>query len=309
MQGAMPLKTIFKRGIDMNYKRGIWPWIAVLPVTILFLTFSVFSAAMNVYFSFTDFSGNINDKINWIGLQNYTRAFTSVSGEIWGSIRNTLIFSFTITVVLNAVALLIAVLVDIKLVLRNFYRSVIFLPTILGPVVIGLIWTLIFDPYSGPVNKVLNLLGSDSALLGDMDVALYLVIFVMIWSNYGYTMVLYLAGLQKIPADLYESGYIDGASGFKKFWYITLPLIRPIVTINLLISIIGTLRQYDLIMVLTNGGPARATSTLAMYIFTLLTQGGATQGFVSALSILLFLIVLFFVIISQYLLRRKEEEL
>ncbi|KAF0193329.1 MAG: sugar ABC transporter permease, partial [Bacteroidetes bacterium] len=223
------------RGINMNCKRGIWPVIAVLPVTILFLLFSILPSAVNVYFSFTDFSGDIHYKTNWIGFDNYIRAFTMMSDEVWGTIRNTLIFSFTITLVMNIIALLIAVFVDMKLMLRDFYRSVIFLPTILGPVVIGLVWTLIFDPYSGPVNKVLNLLGNDSALFGDPDIALFLVVFVMIWANYGYTMVLYLAGLQKIPVDLYESGYIDGASGFKKLWYLTLPLIRPIVTINLLI--------------------------------------------------------------------------
>lgn len=283
--------------------------IAVLPVTALFLVFSIFPSLMNIYFSFTDFTGDIHNKINWIGLGNYTRAFTMLSDEVWEAIRNTLLFSFSITLVMNIVALLIAVLVDVKLMLRNFYRSVIFLPTILGPVVIGLIWTLIFDPYSGPVNKVLNHWGTDSAMLGDPDIALFLVVFVMIWANYGYTMILYLAGLQRVPADLYESGYIDGAYGFKKLWYITLPLIRPVVTINILTAIIGTLKQYDFIVVLTNGGPGRSTTTLAMYIFSLLTKGrGETQGYVAALSILLFIIVLFFVVVSQYFLRRGEEE-
>ena len=295
----------------MNYKRGIWPVIAVLPVTVLFLIFSIIPSVMNIYFSFTDFYGNMNLKISWVGFYNYTRAFSSVSNEVWGAIRNTLVFSFSITIVMNIIALLISVLVNMKLSIRDFYRSVIFLPTILGPVVIGLIWTLIFDPYSGPVNKVLNLLGTDSALLGDAKIALFLVVFVMIWANYGYTMVLYLAGLQKIPADLYEAGHIDGASGFKKLWYITLPLIRPVVTINVLIAIIGTLKQYDLIVILTNGGPGRSTSTLAMYIFTLLTKPGSgeTQGYVAALSIILFVVVLFFVAISQYFLRRREEEI
>lgn len=294
----------------MNYKRGIWPVVAILPAAIIFLLFSIFPAVMNVYYSFTDFSGNLDLKVNWIGLSNYTRAFTLLSDDIWASIKNTLIFSFSITILLNIVALLVAVLVDMKLKLRDFYRSVIFLPTILGPVVIGLVWTLILDPYNGPVNKFLNLLGHDSALLGDPKAALYLVILVMIWANYGYTMVLYLAGLQKIPLDLYESGYIDGAFGFKKFWYITLPLIRPVVTINILICIIGTLKQYDLIVVLTNGGPGKATQTLAMYIFTMLIKGqGETQGYVAALSMLLFVLVLFFVGISQYLLRKREEEM
>jgi raffinose/stachyose/melibiose transport system permease protein len=294
----------------MNNKRGIWPVIAILPVTIIFILFSIFPAIMNIYYSFTDFTGNLDTKVNWIGLTNYIRAFTLLSDDIYASIKNTLIFSFSITILLNIVALLVAILVDMKLKIRDFYRSVIFLPTILGPVVIGLVWTLILDPYNGPVNKFLNLFGNDSALLGDPKAALMLVILVMIWANYGYTMVLYLAGLQKIPVDLYESGYIDGAFGFKRFWYITLPLIRPVVTINILISIIGTLKQYDLIVVLTNGGPGKATQTLAMYIFTMLIKGmGETQGYVAALSMMLFVLVLFFVGISQYLLRKREEEM
>lgn len=285
-----------------------WPIIVILPALLLYLLFVLLPALGNVMFSFTDFNGNIHSKMQWVGLQNYIKAFTSDMDNLGKAIKVTIIFSLAVTLIQNIIAVFMAVLVNMKLKLRSFYRAVIFLPSVLGVVVIGLIWNLIFDPYSGPVNLFLQQFGADSALFGDPDIAIYLVIFVVIWANFGYAMIIYLAGLQGIPNELYEAGKIDGTSNWSSFRHITLPLLQPSITINVLISIIGALGTYDIIMVLTNGGPGIATRTIGLYVFKSIFAGGS-QGYVSALSMIHFSIVFVVVLITQFYLRRREAEL
>ena len=299
----------------MNKWGGIWPALCVIPLLLLFILFTLIPAVINVTFSFTDFSGILGKPIHFIGLDNYRRAFILFNKDIWKAIIHTLQFSVTVTVVQNIVALFAAVLVNNDLKLKNFYRAAIFMPQVLGIVVIGFIWTLILDPITGPVNKILTVLfGIDSALLGDIHLAMWLVIFVMIWAGYGYMMVLYLAGLQRVPRELYESAMLDGAGSWAQFRYITMPLIHPVITINIVISIISTLGAYDLIVIMTGGGPLDATMTLAMYIFKQLgtasmANGRTNMGYVAALSMIQFVIVLTVVLATRKLMSRKEDDL
>ncbi|WP_309119135.1 sugar ABC transporter permease [Paenibacillus sp.] len=286
----------------------LWPYLVLLPALALYALFVLVPAVGNVVLSFTDFTGNIRLPIRWVGLDNYARAFGSDQKYLTDAIRVTFIFSISITVLQNVAGILLAVLVNAKLRLRNFYRAVIFLPNILGVVVVGLVWTLVFDPMSGPVNLLLQQFDRNSALLGDPDIALYLVIFVTMWMNVGYGMIIYLAGLQNIPGELYEAARIDGASNWGMLRYITIPLIQAAITINVLICLIGTLGLFDIIKVLTNGGPGKSTSTLSMYIFNTIF-GGDSQGFVAALSMIHFAIVFVVVLIAQYFMRRRETEL
>ncbi|WP_130858974.1 carbohydrate ABC transporter permease [Gracilibacillus phocaeensis] len=283
------------------------PILVLMPAMVLYILFLLFPALGNVFFSFTDFTGDIRRPLNFVGLRNYEKAFGSDFDNLSRIIQNTIIFALLVTIVQNMVAVFLAVLVNMKLLMRNVYRSIIFMPNILGIIVVGIVWVLIFDPYSGPVYKVLESIGVESALLGDPNAALYLVVFVTIWANMGYGMIIYLAGLQGIPTQLYEAGRIDGASSWDAFRYITLPLLRPAITINILISIIGTLGMYDIILVLTNGGPGIATTTIGLYILQSLSE--YSQGYTAALSIIHFTIVFVVVFITQYYLRRKEEEL
>lgn len=293
-----------------NVKYGYSPIIAIFPAVVIFFVFYVLISIANIALSFTDFKGTFMQEVNFVGFHNYRLALFSpvISRGVLNAIRITFIFSISVTLIQNFFATILAVLCNFKIRLRNFYRTVIFMPTILGTVVIGMSWRLILNPYSGPVNYVYNLFGYDSAILGDKNVALYYVIFVMIWANFGYAMVLYLSGLQSIPKELYESSEVEGAGNIAQFYYITLPLLRPIVTINILISIIGTLRSFDLIMVMTSGGPADATTTLGLFIFKNLNSS-ISQGFVSALSLIHFLIVGVVVFIAYYYLKKKETEL
>lgn len=295
----------------MSFNRrtsAFWPIVVSLPAFILFALFVLAPTIGNVLFSFTNFDGLSLEKTKWIGLDNYLRALSDDFTDLGQALRITLLFAVLVTTIQHGLALALSVLVNMKLRLRTFYRATIFLPNILGVVVVGLIWTLMFDPYSGPINLLLNKFGGDSALLGDLQIALYLVIFVTIWANVGFAMILYLAGLQGIPEELYEAGRMDGTTRWSEFRHITVPMLRPIITINLMFSIIGTLNVYDIIIVLTNGGPSNSTRTIGMYIFRSLTDG-LSQGYISAISVIHFLSVFVVVVIFQLYRRRKEVDL
>lgn len=294
--------------IEKNKRFPLAPIIAVFPALIIYSVFLLLPAIGNIFFSFTDYRG-VHSSINWIGFDNYVRAFSTNFGELRDSIIITVKFSLSVVIIQTIVSVSMAVMVNKDLRLRNFYRVSIFLPTVLGVVVHGLIWTLMFDPFSGPVNSILRVFGKSSALLGDPNVALGLVVFVMIWANMGYSMVLYLAGLQGVPTSLYESAHLDGAGSFQVLRYVTLPMIRPVININVLISIIGTLKIFDLIFILTGGGPLRSTTTLGVYIFRNLLRSGISEGYVAALQTIHFAIILFVVLITQKYLRKGEVEI
>jgi raffinose/stachyose/melibiose transport system permease protein len=212
-------------------------------------------------------------------------------------------------------ALLIAVLLNRRLRGSNFYRSVVFLPTVLGVTVIGLIWSLIFNPSGGPAATVWSWFGTSSSFLGDQHLALGLLVLVQVWMSTGVAVVIYLAGLQAIPAELYETSSIDGATGWQKLRLVTIPLLAPSITANVLLCIVTSLQSYQLAYVLT--GPNNpATQLLSLVIFTQgfggsLTAGASaqTQGYAAAISIVQFVLVGVISLVVLAYLRKREQRL
>jgi raffinose/stachyose/melibiose transport system permease protein len=227
---------------------------------------------------------------------------------------NTFVFAFMVTIFQNVIALLIAVLLNQRLRGRTFYRAVVFLPTILGVTVIGLIWSLVFNPSAGPAATVWSWVGANSAFFGDPSMALGLVIFVQIWAGLGIAVVIYLAGLQAISPDLYEISGVDGATAWQKLRWITYPLLAPSITANMLLCIVGSLQSYQLIYVLT--GPNNpATQVLSLAIFTSgfggSSSGGAvqSQGYAAAISMVQFVMVTVISLTVLVYLRKREQVL
>lgn len=286
-------------------------FIAVFPGLALFFTFLIFPAIINIIYSFTDYKPLSPNPLKWVGFQNYTAIFSQRGNFdlLVHAIGNTLKIAILVSVVQNLIAILFAVLLNNKIRLRNFYRAIIFLPVTLGVVIQGLVWTLAFNPYNGTYARALTYLGVNSTYFGDSKIAIYLIIVIIIWANIGFAMTIYLSGLQGIPMDIYESGLIDGASGFRAFRYITLPLLMGSVRVNVLLCVIGAINMLDIIVVTTNGGPGFATYNLPYLVFFHITTSGKTQGFAAAVSILQFLFTLFFVIVAQRLMKGKEVEL
>lgn len=275
--------------------------------------FSLLPAIATVGLSFTDLSAVPDLPVHWVGLDNYARFFVGADrDDSLNALWHTLIFAFVVSIVLNVVALLVAVLLNRASKFAVFTRSVVFLPTVLGVTVVGLLWSLIFNPIGGPAQAFVGLFGVRSSFFGDPNLALGLCIFVQIWMSVGYSALIYTAGLQSVPGELYEAASIDGASGWQRLRLVTVPMIAPSVTANMLIAIIGSLQSFQLIYVLT-GVQNQATSVLSLLLFKigfgLSATSGQSQGFASAISIIQFVLVAIIALAAYAYLRRRENQL
>ncbi|MCL5669823.1 MAG: sugar ABC transporter permease, partial [Acidobacteria bacterium] len=189
-----------------------------------------------------------------------------------------------------------------------FYRTMVFLPLVLSVVVTGLLWLLIFYPAGGPVEPIWkSLFGHTSSFFGSYNMALPLVVFVQIWQNVGFTMAIYLAGLQNIPTELYEAVALDGAGKWQRFRYVTFPLIAPSTTVTVMLTAMSALGSYDLIYVITNG--EFGTMTLGMYMFHTAFEGSSELGYASMVQMLQFAMTLVISFILLTFLRRREVQL
>jgi raffinose/stachyose/melibiose transport system permease protein len=280
----------------------------------LVVVFSIIPAIGIFAISFTDIRSLPFLPTHWVGLENYRTFFSSAQiAYNLHALKNTFVFAIAVTLFQNVLALFIAVLLNQRLRGRNFARAVVFMPTILGVTVVGLIFSLIFNPSGGPAASIWKSLGASSAFFGDPHLAMTLVIVVQVWSGIGVAVVIYLAGLQAIPQELYEVASIDGATRWQKLRQVTYPLLAPSVTANTLLCIIGSLQSYQLIYVLT--GPSNpATQVLSLAIFTQGfggSQGGSvqSQGYAASISIVQFIIVMIVSVATLAYLRRKETAL
>lgn len=303
-----------QRSNTIIFGRRTTPQLTFAAGLALVVVFSLVPAVGILVISFTDIRALPFIPVHWVGLENYFTFFSSAQlGYNLHALANTFIFAIAVTLLQNGIALFVAVLLNQRLRGRNFARAVVFLPTILGVTVIGLIFTLVFNPSGGPAAAVWSWFGSSSAFFGDPSLAMTLVIAVQVWSGLGVAVVIYLAGLQAIPQDLYEVASLDGANSWQRMRNVTLPLLAPSITANTLLSVIGSLQSYQLIYVLT--GPINpATQVLSLAIFTQGfggAQGGASQsqGYAAAISIVQFVIVMIASLLTMAYLRRKETEL
>lgn len=290
------------------------PFLGMLPALALYGLFSLGPSLATVFLSLTDISGVPDDPWHFIGLANYHEFFflTSARDNLI-ALGHTLLFACVVTLLQNALGLLLAIVLQQKIRGRTFYRAVIFLPVILGVTVTGLMWSLILNPQGGPIEAVLGLFGQYSDLLGSYNLAFPLVMGVQIWMTVGFSMVIFLAGLQAIPGELQEAAHVDGASRWQIFRTVTFPLLAPAVTVNVLLSIIGSLQNYQTVYVLTQG--RNNTMVLGMQIFqqafgaAQVGFGSMRQGYGSAISVIQFFLVLGIVIVFQLYLRRREVQL
>ena len=293
----------------MSRTAGIWPYVCLAPAVILFFLLEVLPAVATSVFSLTDYTGLPNAPIHWVGIDNYTGLFASQQTFLVRSLVVTAIFSLSVTAVQNALAVLIAWLLNSRLRGQMPVRSLIFLPVVLGATINGLTWYVMFNPLAGPVTLALQHFGIRANLLGTVSTALYAVIWVQIWANLGFSMMVYLAGMQAIPAEVYEAGKIDGTSPWSAFRHLTIPLLAPSITINVLLAVIGTITGFELIFVLTDGGPAFTSQTLGMWVFNqafLGVNNSRSPGFASAIAMVQFALVFVIAMVMQAYLRRRE---
>lgn len=280
----------------------------LIPALILYTLFVMVPTASSIYLSFTSWDG-VSPDIRFIGFDNFVEMWHSE--RVHNALRNTLILSVVLVVIENAVALLLAMLVDQVRWFRNLFRSIFYFPTLLSGIVMGFVWTIILNYNFGVVTQLLDKLHLSFLKidwLGNPDYALIAIIFATVWKGAGYYMIIYLAGLQGIPPELSEAASIDGANRWQQFRHITFPLLAGAFTVCMMLSMIASLKIFDQIAVMTDGGPGFATETLT-YIIYKVGFGELRQGFGTALSLVLFILILIVSLIQIKLLRSREVQL
>lgn len=281
------------------------PWLFALPALALYAFITLIPTLRGAGYSFTSWNG-ISPTFDWVGFQNFIRAFQDEAA--WGSIWNTVLLAIGTCILQQTLGLAFAIALNSRVKSRNLLRAIFFAPFIITTIMIAYIWQFLYNPLAG-INGVFDALGLSALTqnwLGDPDTALASIGVVVIWQYLGGAMVIYLARLQSIPAEIFEAAEMDGASWWRTQVSVVIPLLRPAFVINITLSIIGGLKIFDQIWVMTGGGPGHATETLATVVFeSAFVFGEFSYG--AALALLMTVLVGVLGGILYYLLRRGDE--
>lgn len=289
MQTAARHKDLAHHSSSMQENRI--GWLFIFPSLLGFLFFFLVPILIGAGFSFTDASGLSLSNFKFVGFDNYVSLFSDK--YFLTSLKNNIIYAALFTPLTLFLALFFALILNHVKFGRKFFRVCYFLPYITSMVSIAIVWKLIFNPVNGPLNTVLMFLGitEPPKWLLSSRWAIYAIIIISVWKYFGYYMLILLAGLQTIPSHLYESADIDGAGSVRKFFKITLPLLSPTIFLCVVMLIINSFQVFDLVSVLTDGGPGMSTNVLVYRIYV---EGFSYSkiGYASAISYFLFLVVL-----------------
>jgi raffinose/stachyose/melibiose transport system permease protein len=248
------------------HRRTTPPWWFAVPALVLFAFVVLVPSVRGIYYAFTNWDG-LDPSFSFVGLHNFKAMVDDPNAlqAVW----HTLLIAVAITVVQNGIGLLLALGVNSMIKTRNVLRVLLFAPVVVTPIVTAYLWRNLLGP-DGAVNSLLNVVGLGSwrqDWLGNPHLALWMVVLVIVWQFAGYSMVIFLAGLQSIPREIYEAAAIDGSGPIRRFWSVIRPLLAPAITINLMLSIIGGIKLFDQVYALTGGGPGHATDTISTLIY------------------------------------------
>jgi len=234
--------------------------------------------------------------LHFAGLDNYIRLFQDEA--FLRSLRNNVVMIAVVPVSMF-IAMILAVLIDKATYFKDFFKVIYFMPFISSFVAIALLWRVLFHPNNGPINGFLRAIGVDNPplWLADPNYALLAVMIIMVWTTLGFNMVIYLAGLQNISKDIYEAAEVDGASPVRQFFSITLPMLSPTTFFLLITGIVGSFKVFELVMILTNGGPAGSTSVIVFYLYEAAFVN-LESGYASAMGIVLLILILLLTLIQ-----------
>jgi ABC-type sugar transport system permease subunit len=291
--------------LSSKWQRNLTAYWMILPAFILFVGLVIYPLFQGLFISFHQWDGL--SAMKWIGLDNYK--FVFADKIFWQGIKNSFIYAIGTTLVKNILGLLLALIVNQELRGRTFFRAAAFMPVTFAFVVIGVLWSWIYNPTFGLINSFLNAVGLESWIhgwLSDSKIALYSVMMVDVWKWTGFHMVLFLAGLQSISKEYYEAAEIDGAGTFSKFFNITVPLLSQVTAVSVIMSIVGAfVSNYDLVYVMTGGGPFHSTEVALTWIVNT-TFKYAHVGKANAMSMILFIIVGIFGIAQFHFMTNKQ---
>ena len=301
--GALPRRRGREKSVGA-WHGGQTDWIGYVFVAffaIPFVLFNIMPILFGIYVGFTDWG--IIGAPEWVGLTNFQRAFADE--WVWDAFANTLIYASMIVPGVTILALTFALFVNQGWPLSGLARTLFFAPNVVSATVIGLIWVWILDTQFGIVNQYLGAIGIDPVpWLTSTEWSLIGVSIASIWWDLGLAFVLFLAALQDVPQELYEAAEVDGASRWRKFWHVTLPQIRPVLSMVITLQLISTMRIFSQVYVMTNGGPAGSSSSVIHYIYQTAIVRFA-MGYASAISMLLFVVILIITLVQRYVVRER----
>lgn len=282
-------------------------YVLLAPALMVYLLFAVYPMIDVIRMSFSSWNG-LSPQAKFVGLANY-RAVMTQDPVFWGALWNTLIWTTTAVIVPNLIAFGVALALNQNIPGRSGLRIVFYLPVIIASIAVATIWKWMYDPFFGLFNGLLTSWGLTGWImdwLGDKKIALWSVFVAHVWQSVGFSMVLFLAGLQSVSTTLIEAARIDGAGRWGVFRYVTLPALVPTMTVVFVLSLINSLKTFDIVYGMTGGGPAQSTQMLAMWAYTQSMQLGVF-GRGAAVSVVLLLITLVVVIPYMRWMFKRED--
>ena len=285
-------------------RRSLIALLFVSPALILFLVFLGFQVVFAFYMTFNKWS--VMKPPTWVGLSNYGR----ILGDdlFWTSIRISWVYTVMYVPAVVLAALVVALLLNGPIRGRSLFKALSFIPVLSGWIIVGVIWYFIYQPERGILNLILRMVGlpHETPWLGERNTVLPALVLVGVWKNFGYYSVLFLAGLQEIPPSLHEAAAIDGASRWQSLVRITLPLLRPAIGLVTVLAVITAFAVFDLVFLMTEGGPALASHAFNYYIYIRAFKS-FQMGYAASMAFILFAIVLVLTIVQLRLLRPATE--
>lgn len=278
-------------------------WVMLLPAAVLILTFLLVPIGLTFGLAFTNARLISPEPAKFVGMDNFAALFTD--DTFWASLRNTIVFTIVIVPFQSGLALVLALLVNTRTRGTTFFRTVFFLPVVTSIVVVSMLWLFMYQK-DGLINVLLSKVGIQGPdWLGDPHWALLAIILMSAWQAMGFHMIIWLAGLQTVPAELYEAASLDGATRWQQFAHVTWPGLRATRTFILITITIAAFGLFTQVQIMTQGGPLNSTSTL---VFQAVRSGFQQQqtGYASAISLVFFVLVLVVTLVQRFLTRDKE---
>ena len=292
-----------RAGRVVSWDQRIMPYLFILPNMLIFGVFTIYPAING--FNLSLYSSKNGRTFQWVGFRNFERIVTD--NEFWQALGNTLIFVAGFVALSTVFSIIVAVLLESQKRGRSFFRAVFFVPVLLSPVVVGLLWHWMLQRQGGLLNEAIGAVGmSPVPWLAESGLAMVCVVAVGIWTHFGFYTMIVLAGLQSIDGNLYQAADLDGAGGWQKFHLVTLPLLTPTSLVVLILSTISGFQAFDFIYNFTGGGPVGGTTLMVQYIYEKAFGASPHYGLAAAGSVILFVIVLALTLVN-WLIGRKNE--
>jgi raffinose/stachyose/melibiose transport system permease protein len=279
----------------------------VIPGLLLFLGLVYFPVIMSGYYGMTDWNGY--GAANFVGLQNYVQILLH-DGVFWRSLGHALLLAGCTVLLQHPFAILIAILLTHATSRwEKVFRIIFFIPTVISVVVTAKMWAAVFSA-EGPLNQLLSGIGLDllkQDWLGDPKIAIWVIVFVVMWQGFGYALLLYYAGLQGVPKEVYEAAQLDGAGHWRIYTKVVVPMLGPVMRVAVVVAIIACLKQMETVFLMTNGGPGNATQFLGNYLYTKAFTS-SLYGYGNAISVIFVLLCLLITLVLNRVMHRDVGE-